>query len=272
MILLIDWGNTCLKYVLLDEQESPFERTMKIGRAATLKEFVCLIKNNDLSSYHSIHDNECRKTDNIETSAITKTLITSVKNKNDNLQLSRQLEELGIEAYFAKTSKEACGVICGYDNPELLGVDRWLALIAGYENGRTIGIIDIGSAITLDIVNPVGQHLGGHIIPGLRLLNESLSNTANIRILSSNLQIKSNTLGKTTTECVNVGIESLIVNYLIQSIKSLSGEYNVDGWLMTGGDSEYYLNQIKSLKILENMHHLRIDQHLVFKGLWKLFE
>ncbi len=66
------------------------------------------------------------------------------------------------------TEPEAFGVTNAYRQPERLGVDRWLSLLAAAQmvSGNVI-IIDAGSAITLDLLRADGQHLGGAILPGL---------------------------------------------------------------------------------------------------------
>ncbi len=62
---------------------------------------------------------------------------------------------------------KALGVTNGYRQPERLGVDRWMALLAAREmlSGDCV-VIDAGSAITLDLLRADGQHLGGAILPG----------------------------------------------------------------------------------------------------------
>jgi type III pantothenate kinase len=83
--------------------------------------------------------------------------------------------ETGRAAEFVATTREACGVRNAYPDPKLLGVDRWLAVIAGH--GRTRGaccIADVGTAATVDGVSADGQHLGGFIVPGPELMMRSL--------------------------------------------------------------------------------------------------
>lgn len=65
------------------------------------------------------------------------------------------------------TEAEALGVVNGYRQPQQLGVDRWLALLAAAElvDGDCM-IIDAGSAITVDLLRGDGRHLGGAILPG----------------------------------------------------------------------------------------------------------
>ncbi len=60
------------------------------------------------------------------------------------------------------------GLVNAYDEPERLGVDRWLALLAAWQNReRDALVIDAGSAITLDLLSRRHGHLGGAILPGL---------------------------------------------------------------------------------------------------------
>jgi type III pantothenate kinase len=73
------------------------------------------------------------------------------------------------------TQRTAAGVVNGYADPRLLGVDRWLAVIGGW--GRVRGacvVADIGTAATVDVVASDGRHLGGYIVPGPRLMVASL--------------------------------------------------------------------------------------------------
>lgn len=61
-----------------------------------------------------------------------------------------------------------------------LGVDRWLAMLACfYTDRQACLVVDCGTAITLDLVMPDGQHAGGYILPGLHMMQQSLlQNTA----------------------------------------------------------------------------------------------
>jgi type III pantothenate kinase len=80
-------------------------------------------------------------------------------------QFLAQQFEAGVTR-FVSTAK-ALGVTNGYRQPEHLGVDRWMTLLAAPEMapGDCV-IIDAGSALTLDLLRADGQHLGGAILPG----------------------------------------------------------------------------------------------------------
>lgn len=86
----------------------------------------------------------------------------------------------GIEPRWVHTRAEACGVRIAYADPAQLGVDRFLALIAAHQRGRATPspapslIVDAGTAITFDALGADGRHLGGLILPGIRLSRDSL--------------------------------------------------------------------------------------------------
>lgn len=73
------------------------------------------------------------------------------------------------------TSASAAGVRNAYPEPRLLGVDRWLAVLAAHRlAGTACCVVDVGTATTVDAVTGEGQHLGGFILPGPRLMAASL--------------------------------------------------------------------------------------------------
>jgi len=85
------------------------------------------------------------------------------------------LEETGSEASFVATTREAAGVRNGYRDPNLLGVDRWLAVVAAHRLvPGACCVVDVGTAATIDAVAADGQHLGGFIVPGPDLMMRSL--------------------------------------------------------------------------------------------------
>jgi len=73
------------------------------------------------------------------------------------------------------TQRAAAGVVNGYADPALLGVDRWLAVIGAWRQVRGACVVaDIGTAATVDVVASDGQHCGGYIVPGPGLMVASL--------------------------------------------------------------------------------------------------
>ncbi|MBU3673191.1 MAG: type III pantothenate kinase [Sinobacteraceae bacterium] len=69
------------------------------------------------------------------------------------------------------------GVQNGYRDPWRLGADRWLALLGARELQRprsAVCVADIGTALTLDLLDAGGVHRGGAIVPGPQLMTDAL--------------------------------------------------------------------------------------------------
>lgn len=91
---------------------------------------------------------------------------------------------------FLKARAEQCGVRNGYEQPERLGSDRWSALIAAWSQIRgACLVVNCGTATTIDALSAQGQFLGGLILPGVSLMQDSLmSNTAQLAAEQGTLQ------------------------------------------------------------------------------------
>lgn len=82
-----------------------------------------------------------------------------------------------------RTPASACGVRNAYAEPQRLGVDRFLAMVAAYADGHAPCVLaSAGTALTLDALAVGGRHLGGLIAPGPQLMQQSLLDaTARVR-------------------------------------------------------------------------------------------
>ncbi|MBI4807733.1 MAG: type III pantothenate kinase [Nitrosomonadales bacterium] len=83
---------------------------------------------------------------------------------------------------FVTATAERCGVRNGYQQPERLGSDRWVALIAAWQRVRgACLVVNCGTATTVDALSAQGEFLGGLILPGVSLMQHSLAtNTAQL--------------------------------------------------------------------------------------------
>ena len=88
---------------------------------------------------------------------------------------ARLLERYGVMPRFVATETARYGIRCGYDDPAQLGVDRWVAMIAAHRlAGGAVCVIDAGTAVTFDALDPAGRHLGGLIFAGPRIIANAL--------------------------------------------------------------------------------------------------
>ena len=210
MILDIDAGNSFVKWRVVDDSEviaAGSEATEQVSKQGL-----------DLTRIEGL--NQAR--------------ISSVANRALAEKLREQVQQqFNVEMQIARVSSIVSGVSCGYTEPETLGIDRWLAVVAAYQ--RYLGpvlVVDAGSAITIDLIGPQGVHLGGYISPGLRLMREALwQGTAKVqvdRVESLNMLVP----GTCTQDAVNRGCLLAVV----ATIEKLASQYPAS-IVITGGDA-----------------------------------
>lgn len=79
----------------------------------------------------------------------------------------------------ARSSAGLAGMRIAYAEPERLGVDRFLALLAAHRRGAGPWLIaGVGTALTLDLLDHDGLHRGGRIGPSPKLMRQALHRAA----------------------------------------------------------------------------------------------
>jgi type III pantothenate kinase len=106
----------------------------------------------------------------------TRVLCSNVAGPKMAKTLSRRAQKaFHVEVEFVTASPEFQGLTNGYLNPNLLGSDRWLALIGAWTKARSaLCVVDVGTAVKVDSVDAAGRHLGGLIVPGIYMMREAL--------------------------------------------------------------------------------------------------
>lgn len=85
------------------------------------------------------------------------------------------LARFGLAPQWLRSPAARAGVRNAYAQPETLGIDRFLALLAAHDGGYAPCVIaGCGSALTLDALAADGHHLGGLIVPGIRAMQHGL--------------------------------------------------------------------------------------------------
>lgn len=157
------------------------------------------------------------------------------------------ITHLGLNPEFAVSEPHCNGVVNGYQQPEKLGVDRWLAILASQaENASACVVVDCGSAITVDLVTSQGEHLGGYIAPGLRLMREALGmKTAAIKL--GQIGYPENDFPGRNTVIAIKSAELAMIAGLVDHAKSVLRNYDAHDarLLVTGGDGEWLVSMLK---------------------------
>jgi len=103
-----------------------------------------------------------------------------VANEGIRRRTEEQLELWDVEPRWVVSSASAGGVTNGYDHPNRLGVDRWVAMIGARQRVLARGpalpvlVVMVGTAVTVDALDVDGRFLGGLILPGFGLMLRAL--------------------------------------------------------------------------------------------------
>ncbi len=139
----------------------------------------------------------------------------------------------------AVTVPFAANVKNGYEEPQRLGVDRWLVVCAAWHKTRTATVVaDAGSAMTVDFIDVSGGHCGGYIVPGIAMQQEVLlENTQQVRFDTDFSKVALDP-GRTTVSAVNNGIARMLTAMIESSTIGFSSSTNeLPQLLITGGDA-----------------------------------
>ncbi len=237
MIILLDIGNTRLKWAVVDNNQS-FQYKAALDYRA--EGFMASL----VQSWKKISMPE-------------KIVISSV----GSVELIEKLQQLindlwsDVELIFAKSSSYCAGVSNAYQQPEKLGVDRWMALLAAHQQFvEDVCIVDCGTAVTIDFMTAGGQHSGGVISPGLALMKKSLlHDTAVLPLITREFVTGPADFTEAAIYSGTLFSVSGLIEYMLRQ-QNFSGRL-----ILTGGDAGLIAGTIHYDAIIE--------PHLVLKGL-----
>ncbi len=155
-------------------------------------------------------------------------------------RLTSLADELGWPSPVSvRVRRETSRLRVGYDDPDGLGVDRWLGMLGARWSSAAdaLVVIDAGTAVTLDAVTTSGNHLGGGIVPGLTAMREALPTP--IRPVADRIAPQTPPFPATNTRdaidsATLLGLADLITGLRRRLAASLDAEPTV---FVTGGDA-----------------------------------
>jgi type III pantothenate kinase len=211
--LLIDAGNTRLKWAVADggswrEQGSaPYS---------------------DLSALANVLD------------AGLRCYIASVGSAQQENQIRTLFEAAAIAPTWLAAAGQFSDIRNGYENPQQLGVDRWMGLIGARQRTReAVLVVSAGTAMTVDALAANGEFLGGLIVPGYALMRQALQQgTARVEAGDGHCQ----TFPRSTVDAVESGIVAALCGAIVRQhvhLAAMAG--TVPQCLLTGGDAEKLL-------------------------------
>lgn len=167
---------------------------------------------------------------------------------------------LDVDIIRVKSQAQAFGVMNAYPQPEKLGVDRWLSLVAVWQQYQAPACIaDCGTAITVDLIDADGRHQGGLISPGLTLMKESLGLGTEALPFSETKHVFG--LADYTEAAIYSGTLMAAIGLIEHVLAKQPADMRL---ILTGGDAELIAGQLDAASI--------IDPDLVLRGLLCVLE
>ena len=220
MNLVIDRGNTHLKYGIFDKRKLVASDSTNFLDKSTVKKLV--------DEYH-----------------LTNVILSSVvANKNDEL-VSNLKEQ--IPSFIELSHNTILPFSWNYKSKETIGKDRLAAIAAAldlYPNTNLL-VFDAGTALTYELINDKTEFVGGNISPGLQMRFKALNSfTSRLPLLTSNTDTPF--LGNSTKEAIEAGVQNSMYLEIEGLIEHFKSNYKGLTCIITGGDAEFFARKLKN--------------------------
>ncbi|MHB8898448.1 MAG: type III pantothenate kinase [Thermoguttaceae bacterium] len=149
--------------------------------------------------------------------------------------------------------------------PDMVGIDRLLAAVAANRmrrSGRPAVIVDLGTAITVDLVSTSGAFQGGAILPGTEMSARALHDYTDLlpQIQMSELVDPPDPLGKATEPAMRSGLYWGTVGAVRELSSRMLGPASAEAELFVTGGAGPMLARLLS----STAHHV---PHLTLAGI-----
>ena len=227
MNLIIDIGNTCVKLVCFNEGKVVEEQRTDKDDAVALQSFC--------SRY-----------------PFSRGICSSVSDISE--EYSAALSSLPFSMMEFKSGITRVPIINKYNTPLTLGSDRLAAVVGAnwLQPGRDVLVIDIGTCVTFDFINSIGEYLGGNISPGPTMRLKALNHfTARLPFVERRGDTPD--FGTDTTTAIRSGVMNGIKYEIEGYIHSFLAKYPQLFVYLTGG-VHLNLQFSENLSILSLIH------------------
>jgi len=248
LLLGIDIGNTNVEFGFIEKEIISFKISSNQNKSSD--EWIF-----DLLSIHNF-------------SSINKSEIKDVVISSVVPQLSEKIK-LACQKFYNRDPKIIgedleYPIKINYENPQEVGADRIVNSVAALKLVKPpIVVIDLGTAITFDVINEKGEYEGGAIFPGIDSSVSALfSKTA--KLPKVNIQETISVIGKSTQKSIQSGIFYGYVSLIEGIVKRIKNELQKEpNIILTGGHSEIIT---KGLAI----NH-KVEKELIMLGIKEIY-
>ncbi|MDD2934259.1 MAG: type III pantothenate kinase [Methylotenera sp.] len=206
--------------------------------------------------------------------------ISNVAGEQHATHLAEKLSPYHLPIHWVKAVPQACHVINLYIKPETLGADRWAALVAAWNiKHATCIVVNAGTAVTIDALNSCeinneqyGEFIGGLILPGLTLMQQSLGlATAQLPKIDASQSPATPKLedifAKNTADVIYNGALHAIVGAIRQMLDALTQHSQQAPCIIISGGNAMVINE---MLIRQVTNQTIIVDNLVCQGLYLL--
>lgn len=247
--LLLDLGNTSVKYAWLD--------------SSCLKDFTKLqVHQIDIDDLHSLIQKASH------------CIYSSVRNESGSQRVVELCHLHQVQVERAKTKSRDFDIENAYQQPNNMGSDRWMAIIAGaILSPVNYCVIDAGTAITADFVID-NKHIGGWIAPGFMLARQAVVGNTD-KVFDDAYMPQDLKAGDDTPICLAQGVLAQQTGILVQAYNLLSSYHQSFEIIVSGGDGRLLLKTIEVLSEQKVDEHVDINRfkfinNLVLVGLYRI--
>ena len=251
MLLAIDIGNTNIVIGCIENDIITFNARIATDRTRTSDQYGVEIKNM-LEAY------------GVKLSEIEDCIISSVVPPVFNSVKTGVIKVLGKQPMVVGPGLKT-GLNIHMDVPSQVGSDRIVIAVAALaEYKAPLILMDLGTATTIEVVEPDNNYMGGVIIPGVRLSLDALTSRA-AQLPGISLDKPRKVIGKNTVDCMRSGMmygTAAMIDGMIERIEEELGHTSTV--VATGGLAQFITPLCKREIILE--------KDLLLKGLNILYK
>ena len=246
MLLAIDIGNTNIVIGCIRDDTILFKARIATDRLRTSDQYGVEIKN-------MLEAFDIRKSD------ISDCIISSVVPPVFNSVRTGVMKVIGKQPMVVGPGLKT-GLNIHVDNPSQVGSDRIVIAVAALaEYQAPLILLDLGTATTIEVVEPNNLYLGGVIFPGVKISLDALTSRA-AQLPAISLDKPDKVIGKNTVDCMRSGMmygTAAMIDGLIDRIEEELGHSSTI--IATGGLAQFIIPLCKREIILE--------KDLLLKGL-----
>ena len=246
MLLAIDIGNTNLVIGCIENDKILFKARIATDRLRTSDQYGVEIKNMIEAFGVKISD-----IDDCIISSVVPPVFNSVK--------TGVIKVIGKQPMVVGPGLKT-GLNIHVDIPSQVGSDRIVAAVAALaEYEAPLVLIDMGTATTIEVVEPENVYMGGIIFPGVMISLDSLTSRA-AQLPGISLDKPKNIIGKNTVDCMRSGMMYGTAAMLDGVIDRIAEELGHTSTIVaTGGMAQFIVPLCR--------HDIILEKELLLKGL-----